>query len=73
MATLIVCDGGCGAHSPDFVNHRRGPHIANGWLKVRAGRPRAREELSKWDEKVFCDECAPRVLDAIAPRKGASQ
>ena len=69
MATLIVCDGGCGAHSPDYTV-KGGPHIANGWLKVRAGRPKYPRDLSEADEKVFCDNCAPRVLAAIEPRKG---
>lgn len=68
MATIIICDGGCGAQSPDYVNRSYGPHVANGWLKVRAGRPRAGAELSSHDEKLFCNKCAPRVLAALEPK-----
>lgn len=62
MATILVCDGGCGAQSPDPKSRL---HVANGWLKVRAGYPRAGDELSKHDERIYCRDCAARVIEAM--------
>lgn len=62
MATIIVCDGGCGAQSPDPKTKL---FVANNWLTVRAGYRRAFEELGKHGDRQFCDKCAPRVIAAI--------
>ena len=61
MSTIIVCDGGCGAQSPD----KSGLYVANHWLTVRAGPALKFERLGKYDDKVFCDDCAKRVTDAM--------
>ena len=67
MATIITCDGGCGAQSPDYTVKRGGPHVANGWLRVRAAsNVRFREDWDH-DDKLFCDTCAKRVREALRP------
>lgn len=65
MAMIIVCDGGCGAQSP---NPRTGLHDANSWLIVRAIRSRALfDRAYPGDDQRFCAACAPRVLEALEP------
>lgn len=64
MATIIVCDGGCGAQSPD---PKSGLHVANKWFEVLAGYPRAGDRLDRHEKKQFCENCAPRVRDALKP------
>ena len=71
MATIIICDGGCGAQSPDYNVTRGGPHVANGWLRVIAGRRKAFDLAVSADEaKLFCDACAPRIEAAMNPNTG---
>lgn len=71
MATIIVCDGGCGAQSPDYTVKRGGPHVANGWFHVRAGHKRAFERLNEHDDKLYCDACSPRIIAAMKPLPAA--
>jgi hypothetical protein len=63
MAAIIRCDGGCGAESPDHT--KRGAHVANHWLRVRAEVnlrfDRARED----DDRLYCDACAAPVLATL--------
>ncbi len=62
MATVIICDGGCGAQSPD---PKSGLHEANHWLRVRTGENRSFERVSKYDDLLFCKSCSPRIVTAL--------
>lgn len=64
MARIIICDGGCGAQSPDRAT---GLHDANRWLHVRAWHGH-QNEPSEYDDKLFCINCAGRVLTALCPQ-----
>lgn len=66
MATVIVCDGGCGAQSPDPKSHL---HEANHWLRVRSGTNVDFELFGEYDDKLFCKSCAVRVTKALAVLK----
>ena len=66
MSTIIVCDGVCGAQSPDPKSRL---HVANNWLTVRAGKALEFRDLDRFDDKLFCKACAPRVLAALGPLK----
>ena len=61
MAKLILCDGQCGAVSP---NPETRLHEANHWLEVEAKR-----EHGGWvhQKRIYCRECAHRVLNAMEP------
>lgn len=62
MATILVCDGGCGAQSPDPQTRL---YVANGWLKVRAGYPPAGDEMTRHDEHIYCRQCAGPIITAM--------
>jgi len=64
MGTIIVCDGGCGAQSPDPKTRL---HDANHWLRIRAAKNLDFERRWKGDDLLFCDACKPRVIAALAP------
>lgn len=72
MATIITCDGGCGAHSPDYSVRRGGPHVANGWLRVRAEKRLRFDEGGEHSDKLFCESCEPRILAALKPIQPAN-
>jgi hypothetical protein len=65
MATIIVCDGGCGAQSPDPKTRL---HNANGWLRVRSDVNTRFRYGDRWNDKLFCDACSPRVIKAMEPQ-----
>lgn len=62
MSTITVCDGKCGAVSP---NPETGLHEANHWLVVKALRKYGSPYVD--DKGIYCRECAHRVLAAMAP------
>lgn len=62
MATVIICDGGCGAQSPDPATRL---HIANHWLRVRTRTNRDWDQASGCDDLLFCKSCASRVEAAL--------
>ena len=62
MATVIICDGGCGAQSPDPATRL---HVANDWLRVRTRTNRYWDQASEHDDLLFCKSCAPRVEAAL--------
>lgn len=62
MATIILCDGGCGAQSPDPFTRN---HVANQWLRVRAEKNTRFDHAHESDDKLFCDTCAVPVKAAL--------
>lgn len=61
MATIIVCDGGCKAQSPDA----EGLHVANEWIAIEVrvyGRAPGPQP-----EKIFCETCWARIKQAMQP------
>lgn len=64
MATVFICDGGCGSQSPD---PKSGLHEANHWLRVRTGENHRFERVSDYDDLLFCKLCEPRILAALTP------
>lgn len=65
MATILVCDGGCGAQSPD---PQSGSHVGNNWLRVRAEINHRFKDGERWDDKLFCKACTERVGAALKPQ-----
>ena len=64
MATVIICDGGCGAQSPDPKTRL---HEANHWLRVRAEDNHRWQRASEHDDLLFCKSCSARVKAALQP------
>ncbi len=56
MAIIIVCDGGCGAQSPD---PKTGLFVANKWYKIKIESPAG--EYRREPELIFCGECLKRI------------
>jgi len=67
MATITVCDGGCGAQSPD-AKARGGPHVANHWFRVRAHSNIDFDRRSPHDDKLFCKTCETRIRRTLGDR-----
>lgn len=63
MATIIVCDGGCGKQSPDVEKL----HIANHWTQVWHSSDPLNRRPPAFPQKIFCDECWLRVTKAFHP------
>lgn len=66
MANVIVCDGGCGAESPDPGT---GLHEANHWLRVRAAINVEFERVFERDDKMFCKNCCVRVREVLGLKR----
>ena len=65
--TILVCDGGCGAQSPDPATRL---HEASNWFRVRAEINARFERVSAHNDLLFCRKCSPSVVAALEPNHG---
>ena len=61
MATVIRCDGGCGAESPD---PEKGLHVANQWMNLLVN---AKNSRRGWLRFRLCQNCADKLALPSAP------